>query len=93
MTAHRSSAALTAAAFTAAVLLARWWASSRHRADRAAHRHDPGIPGGDRAGEAGAALPDAVSDHALREAEELLSRQWNRLRSLYPGHPDDTAQR
>jgi len=90
VTAHRSVAALTAAAVTAAVLLARWWASSRHSAGRA-HRHKTGAAGDDRAGELHPAMPDSASDHALREAEEHLSRHWNRLRSLYPRHPDDTA--
>jgi hypothetical protein len=36
-------------------------------------------------------MPDAASEHALREVEEHLSRHWDRLRSLYPRHPDDTA--
>ncbi|MGX5185878.1 hypothetical protein ACWKT5_24450 [Streptomyces avermitilis] len=90
MTAHRSLAALAAAAVTAAVLLARWWVSSRHSADRA-HRLDIEPTGDDRIGELHSAMPDAASDHTLREAEEHLSRPWNRLRSLYPPHPDDTA--
>ncbi|MFF6783843.1 hypothetical protein [Streptomyces sp. NPDC012510] len=90
MTAHRSWAALAAAAVTATVLLARWWMTSRHSAARA-RRHDTGPTGGDRVGELHPALPDAASEHALREVEEHLSRHWDRLRSLYPRHPDDTA--
>ncbi|MDQ0836044.1 hypothetical protein QF032_007888 [Streptomyces achromogenes] len=90
MTAHRSLAALTAAAVTAAVLLARWWVSSRPSAN-SAPRHETGPAEDDRISELHPALLDSASNHALREAEELLSRQWNRLWSLYPRHPDDTT--
>ncbi|MFI7504810.1 hypothetical protein ACIBVL_41335 [Streptomyces sp. NPDC049687] len=93
MTAHRSVLTLAAAAITAAVLLARWWMTSRSGAARP-HRHPTGPTADDRAGDLPPALPDAAaSDPVLREAEELLSGQWNRLRSLYPPHPDDSAPR
>ncbi|MEU9314113.1 hypothetical protein [Streptomyces sp. NPDC048256] len=91
MTARRSWAALAAATVTAA-LLARWWVSFRHSGDDdRAHRHVTDPTGEDQTGELHTAMTDTASDHALREAEEHLSRQWNRLRSLYPRHPDDTA--
>ncbi|GAB7101906.1 hypothetical protein JCM4814A_02200 [Streptomyces phaeofaciens JCM 4814] len=90
MTTYRSWAALAAVAVTATVLLARWWVSYRHSGARA-RRHNTGPPGGDRVGEPRPAMPDAASEHALREVEEHLSRHWERLRSLYPRHPDDTA--
>ncbi|MEU2587248.1 hypothetical protein ABZ612_30850 [Streptomyces avermitilis] len=73
----------------AKALLTRWWMTSRHRAERT-RRHDTGPTPDDQIGELHPAMPDAASDHALREAEEHLSRHWNRLRSLYPRHPDDT---
>jgi hypothetical protein len=89
VTAHRSWAALAAATVT--VLPARWWVSFRHSADDPAHRHDTDPTGDDRIGELHSAMPDTALDHALREAEEHLIRHWNRLLSLYPRHPDDTA--
>ncbi|GAA3910006.1 hypothetical protein GCM10023084_72650 [Streptomyces lacrimifluminis] len=64
--------------------------TSRHTAGRA-HRHETALAGDDRSGEFLSAMPDAASDHALREAEEHLSGHWNHPRSLYPSLPEDTA--
>ena len=83
MTAH-PGLALTAAAVTTFTLLARWWASPRKRRRHTTHalrlrRH--------RSNAARFRPQQALDPSArrvLREAEQQLSQQWNRLHAFYP---------
>jgi hypothetical protein len=99
VTAHPPFAS-AAAVVTALVLLARWWATPRtkhHRRSRLSFLpwHRP-APGSTRpaarfnGGPEHAQTPVPGAGCVLREAEEHLSRQWNRLQPLYLHHPDDS---
>ncbi|GGW51777.1 hypothetical protein GCM10010320_35900 [Streptomyces caelestis] len=97
MTAH-PPLAFTAAAVTACILLARWWATPR---ERRRHRirllflpwHRPHRNPSQRAARLGRIpkrqpqAPDPSAQRVVREAEQILSQQWNRLESLYVHHP------
>ncbi|MFJ1811297.1 MULTISPECIES: hypothetical protein [unclassified Streptomyces] len=98
MTAH-PPLATTAAVVTVVVLAARWWATPR---ERFSHRfrslvlpsHRPGPDSSqpaDRFNGATERRPQTLdaSVEVLREAEQLVSRQWDRLQPLYPHHPGD----
>ncbi|MFC9818096.1 hypothetical protein ACFVJM_39285 [Streptomyces virginiae] len=92
MAAHHRLTAITAAALTTAMLLARW------RATRAVHTHGAStakapwrraVP----APAAGGTSDDLVADlhvsflePALQETDAHLEQYWNKLKSLYPHH-------
>ncbi|MER5312605.1 hypothetical protein ABT034_33050 [Streptomyces sp. NPDC002773] len=90
MAAHPGLHTLAAAALTAAVLLARWWAT---RAVRDAHGAAAKAPWGrtapppadvDSAPDRVAELHASFLDPALRETDAHLEQYWNKLTSLYP---------
>ncbi|MFF3215620.1 hypothetical protein ACFYYB_33955 [Streptomyces sp. NPDC002886] len=89
--AHHGLHALTAAALSTAVLLARWWVTRAARdthgasAARAPWRRTAPPPAG--AGTAHnhvAELHTSFLDPALRETDTHLEQYWNKLTSLYP---------
>ncbi|MFF1481418.1 hypothetical protein ACFVYD_28365 [Streptomyces sp. NPDC058301] len=89
--------AMTAAVVTVVVLAARWWSTPRKRFSHRirslilpSHRPDPSQPA-DRFNDTTERHPQTLDAGAevLREAEQLVSRQWDRLQPLYPHHPDD----
>lgn len=91
MTTHPGFA-LTAAAVTTTILLARWWASPRTRrwhgsALRLLRRLSVPAPLRPRQ-----AL-DPSARRVVREAEQHLSQQWNRLHSFYPHLSEDSSPR
>ncbi|MGW7440866.1 hypothetical protein [Streptomyces sp. NPDC054849] len=89
--AHPGLHTLAAAALTAAVLLARWWAT---RAVRDAHgasaakapwrRAAPSPASEESAPDRAAGLHASFRDPALRETDAHLEQYWNKLTSLYP---------
>jgi hypothetical protein len=93
VTAHQGLA-LTALFATAAILLARWRATVRARSADRPRACDP--PRDDRPDRfdrpaRSAGQPDAGAQETLREIEQHLSRQWNRLHPLY-NHPDESSR-
>ncbi len=93
MTAHPGLHAVTAAAVTAAVLVARWWAIRNVRqeqhgasAARAPWRRATPAAAADTPHERLAALHASLLDPALRETDAYLEQYWTKIRSLYPRH-------
>ncbi|MFF1595123.1 hypothetical protein ACFVY0_44840 [Streptomyces sp. NPDC058286] len=74
--------AMTAAVVTVVVLATRWWATPHerfsHRIRSLVQRHPQDLD---------------ASAEVLREAEQLVSRQWDRLQPLYPDQPEDPRSR
>ncbi|MFI6808101.1 hypothetical protein ACIBO6_24285 [Streptomyces luteogriseus] len=100
MTAH-PPLVFTAAAATAFILLARWWVTPRERCrhrvrtlflpwHRPARNLSKRAARLDRIPERQPQAPDPSAQWVVHEAEQVLSRQWNRLESLYVHHPDGT---
>ncbi|MGW6862205.1 hypothetical protein [Streptomyces xanthophaeus] len=98
--AHPGLPTLAAAAFTTAVLLARWWAT---RAVRDAHgasaakapwrRAAPPPAGTDTVHERVVELHASFLDPALRETDAHLEQYWNKLTSLYPHRDSERRHR
>lgn len=98
MAAYPGLPTFAAAAFTTAVLLARWWAT---RAVRDAHgasaakapwrRSAPPPAGTDTVHDHVAELHASFLDPTLRETDAHLEQYWNKLTSLYP--PRDSERR
>ncbi len=103
MAGHDKIYAVTAAVVTAAVLVARWRATARHRGRR---RYDTaGHTAWRRTGSETAwsdtrrgSVSDAGYNHlsatdprtqpAVHQAEELLEQYWTQLRPLYPSEEE-----
>ncbi|MEU9305639.1 hypothetical protein [Streptomyces sp. NPDC048269] len=91
MAAHPALHALSAAALTAAILAARWWATrsardARYSAStaRPGRRAAPATTRADAAHERVAELHPELLDPALRDTDALLDQYWSKLASLYP---------
>lgn len=91
MAAHSGLHALTAAAVTTAVLLARWWATRAARDPHGAsaakapwRRTAPQTTGADTAHAGVDELHASLLDPTLRETDAHLEKYWNKLSSLYP---------
>ncbi|MFF3728665.1 hypothetical protein ACFYYM_40685 [Streptomyces erythrochromogenes] len=92
MAAHHRLPAITAAALTTAMLLARW------RATRAAHtrgastakapwrRTAPPPAAAGTSDDHVAELHTSFLEPALQETDAHLEQYWNKLKSLYPHH-------
>ncbi|MEJ8642138.1 hypothetical protein WKI68_12935 [Streptomyces sp. MS1.HAVA.3] len=100
MAAHHRLPAITAAALTTAMLLARW------RATRAAHdahgasaakapwrrTAPPPAAAGTAVGRV-AELHTSFLEPALRETDAHLAQYWNKLKSLYPHREGERRHR
>ncbi|MFD9300815.1 hypothetical protein ACFWB1_37930 [Streptomyces goshikiensis] len=92
MAAHSGLHAVTAAALTTAVLVARWWATrqirqEQHGASAARTPWRRATPAAaDTPHERLAELHASLLDPALRETDAYLEQYWKKIRSLYPRH-------